>query len=316
MPFNDRVQMFAVRRRINCIPEGNKLMNLPIKGLVAGAAALVLSACTTVSSIDRVAEMETGGSAFTKGLHAGYVELAYKEAGFYDWIDAGFFRDKAEASGSGEVVLPEDPNAWNIEDEAMMAELNSERPRLMGALDDGGRSERPDLAALAQTKYDCWIEEAEEGPEHFGPVASHQPREMGKCRAEYLTAMEELLFIEEVIMTKIEEAIATEFIVYFGWDVAELSPLAQSFLDDVAHEAMAQNPSKIGVAGFTDTSGSSTYNEILSERRAENVADYLAGQGVSKSVMDIRWFGQDDLMVPTGDNVREPNNRRVEITFE
>jgi len=289
-------------------------MNFPIKALVAGAAALALTACTTVSSIDRVAEMETSGSAFTRALHAGYVELAYKEAGFYDWVDAGFFRDKAEAAGSGEVVLPEDPNMWNVEDEAMLAELNAERPRLMAALDDGGRSERPDLAALAQTKYDCWVEEAEEGPEHFGPVAAHQPREMGKCRAEYLTAMEELLFVEEVVM--MEEAMATEFIVYFGWDVAELSPLAQSFLNDVAAEAMIQNPSKIGVSGYTDTSGSAEYNIRLSERRAENVAGYLAGQGVSSGVMDIRWFGENDLMVPTADNVREPNNRRVEITFE
>jgi len=289
-------------------------MNFPIKALVAGAAALALTACTTVSSIDRVAEMETSGSAFTRALHAGYVELAYKEAGFYDWVDAGFFRDKAEAAGSGEVGLPEDPNMWNVEDEAMLAELNAERPRLMAALDDGGRSERPDLAALAQTKYDCWVEEAEEGPEHFGPVAAHQPREMGKCRAEYLTAMEELLFVEEVVM--MEEAMATEFIVYFGWDVAELSPLAQSFLNDVAAEAMIQNPSKIGVSGYTDTSGSAEYNIRLSERRAENVAGYLAGQGVSSGVMDIRWFGENDLMVPTADNVREPNNRRVEITFE
>jgi len=297
-----------------CVPEGNRLMNFPIKALVAGAAALALTACTTVSSIDRVAEMETSGSAFTRALHAGYVELAYKEAGFYDWVDAGFFRDKAEAAGSGEVVLPEDPNMWNVEDEAMLAELNAERPRLMAALDDGGRSERPDLAALAQTKYDCWVEEAEEGPEHFGPVAAHQPREMGKCRAEYLTAMEELLFVEEVVM--MEEAMATEFIVYFGWDVAELSPLAQSFLNDVAAEAMIQNPSKIGVSGYTDTSGSAEYNIRLSERRAENVAGYLAGQGVSSGVMDIRWFGENDLMVPTADNVREPNNRRVEITFE
>lgn len=289
-------------------------MNLPIKALVAGAAALAISACTTVSSIDRVAEMETSGSAFTRALHAGYVELAYKEAGFYDWVDTGFFRDKAEAAGSGKVILPEDPNTWAIDNEAMLAELNAERLRLLAALNDGGRSEGPELVALAQTKYDCWVEEAEEGPEHFGPVAAHQPREMGKCRAEYLTAMEELLFVEEVVM--MEEAMATEFIVYFGWDVAELSPLALSFLDDVATEAMIQNPSKIGVSGYTDTSGSAEYNIRLSERRAENVAGYFAGQGVNRGIMDIRWFGENDLMVPTADGVREPNNRRVEITFE
>jgi outer membrane protein OmpA-like peptidoglycan-associated protein len=293
-------------------------MNLSIKTMVVGAAtAFALSACTTVSSIDRVAEMGSSGNAFTDGLHAGYVELAYKEAGFYDWIDAGFFRDKAEAAGMGEVVLPEDPNAWSIDDEAQLAELNAERARLIGVLDDGARSENPDLAAVAQTSFDCWVEEAEEGPEHNGPVAAHQVRELGKCRADYLTAMEALTapVVEEVVMVE-ETPTATEFIVYFGWDVADLSPLAQSFLNDVAAEAAAQNPALISVGGYTDTSGSAEYNIKLSERRANNVAAYLAGQGVDSSIMDVRWFGEEDLAVPTGDNVREPNNRRVEITFE
>lgn len=293
-------------------------MNLSIKTMMVGAAAaFALSACTTVSSIDRVAGMDSSGNAFTDGLHAGYVELAYKEAGFYDWIDAGFFRDKAEAAGRGEVVLPEDPNNWSIDDEAQLAELNSERARLLGVLDGGARSEHPALAATAQTSFDCWVEEAEEGPENNGPIADHQVRELGKCRADYLTAMDELTrpMVEEVVMVE-ETPTATEFIVYFGWDVAELSPLAQSFLNDVADEAATQNPANISVGGYTDTSGSAEYNIRLSERRANNVAAYLSGQGVNSSIMDVRWFGEEDLAVPTGDNVREPNNRRVEITFE
>lgn len=293
-------------------------MNLSIKTMVVGAAAaFALSACTTVSSIDRVAEMGSSGNAFTDGLHDGYVELAYKEAGFYDWIDAGFFRDKAEAAGMGEVVLPEDPNTWSIDDQAQLAELNAERARLIGVLDGGARSEHPELAAIAQTSFDCWVEEAEEGPEHNGPVADHQVRELGKCRADYMTAMEELTMpmVEEVVILD-ETPTATEFIVYFGWDVAELSPLAQSFLNDVADEAAAQDPAVINIGGYTDTSGSAEYNIKLSERRADNVAAYLAGQGVDSSIMDVRWFGEEDLAVPTEDGVREPNNRRVEITFE
>lgn len=293
-------------------------MNLSIKTMVVGAAAaFALSACTTVSSIDRVAEMGSSGNAFTDGLHAGYVELAYKEAAYYDWIDAGFFRDKAEAAGMGEVVLPEDPNNWSIDGEAELAELNSERARLMSVLDGGARSSHPDLAAVAQTSFDCWVEEAEEGPPNNGPVANHQVREIAKCRADYLTAMDELTrpAVEEVVLVE-ETPTATEFIVYFGWDVADLSPLAQSFLNDVADEAARQNPASISIGGYTDTSGSAEYNIRLSERRANNVAAYLAGQGVSSSIMDVRWFGEENLAVPTADNVREPNNRRVEITFE
>ena len=86
-------------------------MNLAMKAIVAGAAAMVLSACTTMSSIDNVAGMQSSASDFNQGLQSGYVDLARKEAGFYDWIDAGFFRDKAERAGNGEDVLPEDPNS-------------------------------------------------------------------------------------------------------------------------------------------------------------------------------------------------------------
>ncbi len=296
-------------------------MSATFKAMLAGAAALMLAACG--SNIDRVANMETSGTPFTMALHQGYVELAEKEAGFYDWIDSAHFADKAEMAGNGEVVLPEDPNDsfWYIPDEMEHAELNAERPRLLAALDGGGRSEFPDLAARAQVTYDCWVEEAEEGPVRTDRgVAEWQPRELAKCRAEYLSAIEELeaamapAMVEEVVV--MEEEVVSEFIVYFAWDSDKISPLAQGFLDDVAAEAMAQGVKLISVGGHTDTSGSAEYNVGLSERRADAVADYLASKGVPKSAMDIRWFGETDPMVPTGDNVREPNNRRVEITFE
>ncbi len=289
-------------------------MNLWTKTLAAGAAAMALSACTSIDSIDRVAGMETGGDAFTKGLHAGYVELAHKEAGYHDRIDAGFFRDKAAAAGAGEAVPPEDPNDWSIHDEALLAELLAERPRLMDALDDDGRSGRPDPAARAQAMYDCWVEEAEEGPESDGPVAAHQVREMAACRDGYMAAMEELLYVEPVAV--VEEPRPTEFVVYFGWDRSDLSPLAQGFLDDIAAEAAMQAPSSISISGYADASGSADYNDRLSRDRANAVADYLAARGVGPDAMDVVWFGENDLAVPTDDDIREPNNRRVAIVFE
>ena len=289
-------------------------MSFSARTLIVAAAAVVLSACTTVSSIDAVANMQTSGSAFTRGLHAGYVELAYKEAGFYDWVDAGFFRDKAEMAGSGQVVLPEDPNDWSISDPDMMAALNSERQRLIGVLDDFGRSEKPDLAALAQVMYDCWVEEAEESSERRGFVAEHQPVELGRCQLDYFAAMEELLAVE--VVEVIVEVPVSEFVVYFGWDQSDLSPLAQSFLNDVAAEASVQSPATIAVGGFTDTSGTTAYNMQLSKKRAETVAGYLVGHGVNPENMLVGWFGENDLAVETADNVREPNSRRVEIIFE
>ena len=54
-------------------------------------------------------------------------------------------------------------------------------------------------------------------------------------------------------------------------------------------------------------------NEGLSRRRAEAVRDYLAAHGVPLSEMAVNWHGETDLRVPTGNDVPQSQNRRVEI---
>jgi len=44
------------------------------------------------------------------------------------------------------------------------------------------------------------------------------------------------------------------------------------------------------------------------------VASILFGEGVDSSMLDISSHGKDNPLVPTGDQVSEPRNRRVEIT--
>ena len=72
---------------------------------------------------------------------------------------------------------------------------------------------------------------------------------------------------------------------------------------------------QIMLAGYTDTSGSANYNQGLSQRRADSVKAYLAGKGIPDGVMTTQAFGETRLLVQTADGVREPQNRRVEITF-
>ncbi len=288
-------------------------MRLTPKMWAAGAMILALAGCGTPSSIERVAMMDAGEDAFLAHLHAGYVDLASKEAGFYDWVDAAAFRDKAEAVASGILVLPWDPADRGIDSEETMALLAGERAALMAELDSGDRAELPEAAARAQAMFDCWVEEAEEGPEHPGPIAAHQEEQMALCRDAFFSAMEELLYVAP---EPAAEEPQTEFIVYFAWDRSDLSALAKGFLDSVAAEAVRQQPSNILVAGHADTAGSAEFNVGLSERRAKAVADYLAAAGVDASNLDLKWYGESMPAVDTGDEVRNPGNRRVEITFE
>ncbi len=69
------------------------------------------------------------------------------------------------------------------------------------------------------------------------------------------------------------------------------------------------------LGGHADRSGSADYNVGLSQRRADAVKAYLGGRGVPDGAMSTEAFGESRPLVETADGVREPQNRRVEITF-
>lgn len=103
--------------------------------------------------------------------------------------------------------------------------------------------------------------------------------------------------------------------VTFATGSSAISPSFQSALDSVAASLVKYPNSVIDVYGYTDTTGSSSFNQTLSEQRAQAVASYLIQRGVSSA--RIRWQGYGEqyehLRVKTADNVNEPLNRRVEI---
>jgi outer membrane protein OmpA-like peptidoglycan-associated protein len=92
-----------------------------------------------------------------------------------------------------------------------------------------------------------------------------------------------------------------------------ITPEAQSVLQDAAKYASDGHATKETIVGHTDTSGSTSYNLRLSERRAKATADALVALGVPQSSLDVSWTGEADLAVPTPDGVREPLNRRSTI---
>jgi outer membrane protein OmpA-like peptidoglycan-associated protein len=69
------------------------------------------------------------------------------------------------------------------------------------------------------------------------------------------------------------------------------------------------------VIGHTDTSGSTQYNQGLSERRASVVRDALVARGIGAGSITTQAHGETDLARPTRDGVREPLNRRTAVTI-
>jgi OOP family OmpA-OmpF porin len=105
------------------------------------------------------------------------------------------------------------------------------------------------------------------------------------------------------------------FLVFFDWDKDTITPEGMQIIQQAAATFRAGGSVRIQVTGYTDRSGSPGYNQRLSERRANNVANALARLGVPRAQMAVSGRGENDNRVPTADGVREPQNRRVEIVF-
>ncbi len=115
-----------------------------------------------------------------------------------------------------------------------------------------------------------------------------------------------------------EPEAARIYLVFFDWDSAILTPHATEIVDEAARSARVHVTS-IEVDGYADTSHAlprdrgQRYNLRLSHRRADRVREELIRRGVSANAIEVQAFGDTHLLVPTGPDVREPQNRRVEI---
>jgi|GEM_PF-6262402 outer membrane protein OmpA-like peptidoglycan-associated protein len=113
--------------------------------------------------------------------------------------------------------------------------------------------------------------------------------------------------------TMVEET--SNFLVFFDFDKYDLTPEAKRVVAEAAAAYESDGMARVVVTGHTDTVGSAEYNLALSERRANSVAKELVANGVPADAIVTVGEGENDLLVPTGDGVAEPQNRRVEIAM-
>jgi OOP family OmpA-OmpF porin len=220
--------------------------------------------------------------------------------------------------------MPEPLGDWNIPAENM-EELSVGRSRMVAMFDLGAREMYPDVSAVAQSRYDCWMEQQEE---------NFQPDDINRCKREFLAALEQLegampaqppaaapapapadnpLNVDPNAPMAVENAM---YLVFFDWDQSTLGPGAQSVLDAVATEVSKRSLNAVTVVGHADTSGPKDYNQKLALRRGNAVRDALIQRGLNASMIKVESRGEDELLVATPDNVREPANRRAQISFE
>jgi outer membrane protein OmpA-like peptidoglycan-associated protein len=99
----------------------------------------------------------------------------------------------------------------------------------------------------------------------------------------------------------------------FQVDHSDIQPQFQSTLDQVAQTLASYNQTYIDVLGHTDSTGSDAYNQALSERRAQAVADYLAARSVQRARIGTRGYGESQPIASNDTDAGRAENRRVEI---
>ena len=99
----------------------------------------------------------------------------------------------------------------------------------------------------------------------------------------------------------------------FEYDKADLRPEDRELLARIVGVLLTTTGFKIQIFGHTDDVASQEYNQTLSERRAQTVADYLVAGGIDPDIITTRGFGKlQPLVAGTSDEDRA-QNRRVEL---
>jgi hypothetical protein len=118
-----------------------------------------------------------------------------------------------------------------------------------------------------------------------------------------------------VQMVSAAPAAPSNFMVFFDWDRSNITPQAHNTIEQAANMHRARGNAPISIVGHADKSGGNDYNMALSLRRANVVKDTMVREGVNQQAIQVAGRGEEAPLVQTADGVREPQNRRVEISM-
>lgn len=300
---------------------------------LAIAALLItsLSGCSVFESrqeISMLNKAQAGGAPFTQQLTSEYRNFANYLHDSMDNADAIHFSRKGMDAAQGREVLPESVSDWNVPLQSVR-EFAESRARLINAYDLGAKELAPQIAAVAQARFDCWIEQVESS------WAFGDDRD-ASCKQQFMDAMGQL---DQALAGRqrpmpapampapmpepapyvpagpLQNADAL-YLVFFDWDKSQIGEGGINVIDAAADASKGRQYNTLRVVGHTDTSGEDGYNDALSAKRAAAVKEALTQRGIAVDKVVTESRGEREPMVQTGDGVREPANRRATITFE
>lgn len=289
-----------------------------------GALALTMAGCSSYNADPEVLSrnmstansIEASGDTYEDTLVRQYRSLAvFEHEEMRDDRDANRWAEKAITAGRAGDVDAEDPQKWELND----AEVQDAYVRLNTVKQGGGMEHAPVSLAVAQTRFDCWVEQLDEGfqPDHIADCKSAYMRAMDRAERQVAEAqsMQQQAAAEPEPMPAKKEVVLP-FQLRFPFDVANLQSEHQQTLDQIADAIRNKNPEEVVIDGYADRAGPADYNVGLSERRAKAVRQALSQRGIENIRVRINtdWHGENDPIVQTDDGVPNEINRRVEVS--
>ncbi len=299
--------------------------------LAALAVAWLALSGWTSYDLEALRAAEASGTPFQRALASGYLEFANSEAAQYDWIDSRHFARKGRAAAQGRAVSPENPADWRTPAEALTA-LSAAGDRLARAIAAGAARRAPRAAAAAQVNFDCWVEQLEENWQHdAGASVTYlgDPRysTIDACRGGFNTAMARVMaaagapalssrVMSPTLASTDFAAAGDAYLVFFAFDSATFDGAGRDAVAAAVKAAGGIKLRGVVVEGHADRAGAAPHNMLLSLQRAAAARALLTQLGINADLITARGLGETAPRVKTGDGVREPGNRRVEIRLQ
>ena len=294
---------------------------------------LVLAAMIGVSGCAGLELQNSNGIATSDGygsaLYENYLRLSAYEYSIGHYASSDEYARRARLAAAGRPIEPFTANnnsyPMGTVPAGEVSAMTEGRQALVAAMSGNGARVAPMDLAKAQTSYDCWIEEQS----YTGsPAESNQPDRVKLCRDEFNQAIGSVQTAMRPASVPVAQAapavtprpvvqaqVPSSYMVFFNWGSADVSNEARQVLNLAADNIRKSGTQTVALVGHADRSGPTQFNMKLSEERARAIENSLGVTGWAGPAFTTTWKGENEPLVDTIDGVREPQNRRVQITF-
>ncbi|MFZ0453992.1 MAG: OmpA family protein [Ignavibacteriaceae bacterium] len=212
------------------------------------------------------------------------------------------------ALDAAEKSFLEEPDSYRTRDLAYVADRKSKIAEALAVT-------ASENAATAQAKKDYEATQTEIMKKTNDQLATAQKAQLDaeKSAADAQADLAKLAAVKEEARGLV---ITLSGSVLFASNQSALLPAATDRLNKVADALLVTKERKLTVEGYTDSQGSSSYNMVLSQKRADVVRTYLISRGYPGDLIQARGIGEESPIANNNTAEGRANNRRVEIVVD